>query len=92
MTKKKQVRLARWHVRWSKNNGRWEVLGPGRRLLSYCYGTKVQMVRSLRELWLGEAVGTEDPPPVRIDIHLKDGTVGDERTYPRAADPRRSRG
>jgi hypothetical protein len=38
------------------------------------------------------AVAKSDPDAVSVKIHKADGTFQEERTYPRAADPRRSRG
>jgi len=30
--------------------------------------------------------------PMTVKIHMVDGKIGEERTYPRSADPRRTRG
>jgi hypothetical protein len=32
------------------------------------------------------------PEPVTVKIHKKNGRIQEERTYPRSADPRRSKG
>lgn len=37
-------------------------------------------------------VARKDPQPVSVKIHKVNGTIQEERTYPRSADPRRSRG
>ncbi len=34
----------------------------------------------------------KDPQPVSVRIHKADGKIQQERTYPRSADPRRSKG
>lgn len=38
------------------------------------------------------AVAKADPDPVTVKIHKSDGRIQEERTYPRSADPRGSRG
>jgi len=37
-------------------------------------------------------VARKDPQPVSVRIHKLNGTIQEERTYPRSADPRRSKG
>ena len=37
-------------------------------------------------------VARKDPQPVSVRIHKVNGRIQEERTYPRAADPRRSKG
>lgn len=37
-------------------------------------------------------VAKADPKPVSVKIHKQDGTFQEERTYPRRADPPRSKG
>jgi len=36
-------------------------------------------------------VARKDPQPVSVRIHKVNGRIQEERTYPRAADPRRSK-
>jgi hypothetical protein len=38
------------------------------------------------------AVAKADPNPVTVKIHEVNGRIQEERTYPRAADPRQSKG
>ena len=38
------------------------------------------------------AVAKADPNAVTVKIHKADGKIQEERTYPRAADPRQSKG
>jgi Uncharacterized protein conserved in bacteria (DUF2188) len=37
-------------------------------------------------------VAKADPKPVSVRIHKENGRIQEERTYPRKADPRRSKG
>jgi hypothetical protein len=38
------------------------------------------------------AAAKKDPEPVSVRIHKENGQIQEERTYPRSADPRRSKG
>ena len=38
------------------------------------------------------AVAKRDPQPVSVRIRKADGKIQEERTYPRSADPRKSKG
>ena len=38
------------------------------------------------------AVAKKDPNAVSVKIHKEDGKIQEERTYPRSADPRSSKG
>ena len=48
--------------------------------------TKEEAVRQTAE------VAKADPDAVTVKIHLENGRIQEERTYPRAADPQSSRG
>jgi hypothetical protein len=48
--------------------------------------TKAETVKKTAE------VAKKDAQPVSVRIHKTDGTIQEERTYPRSADPRRSKG
>ncbi len=48
--------------------------------------TKAETVRKTAE------VARATPEPVTVKIHKQNGRIQEERTYPRKADPRRSRG
>jgi hypothetical protein len=48
--------------------------------------TKVEAVRDTAR------VARADPQPVTVKIHKENGRIQEERTYPRAADPPRSKG
>jgi len=67
-----------------KTNDRWVARSGGNVLVSA--STKAQAVRDTTTAArrLGE--------PVSVRIHGLNGRIQEERTYPRVADPRRSRG
>lgn len=48
--------------------------------------TKVEAVRKTAQ------VAKKDPQAVSVKIHKADGKIQSERTYPRSADPKRSKG
>jgi hypothetical protein len=48
--------------------------------------TKVDAVRNTTK------VAKADSQPVSVRIHKENGQIQEERTYPRSADPRRSKG
>lgn len=48
--------------------------------------TKVQAVRKVA------AAAKKGSEPVSVRIHKQDGKIQEERTYPRGADPRRTKG
>lgn len=82
----KRSRMPVWTVRWSKALGKWVLKAPGRILMisnrkTWVVGWGLMAFLSLR-----------DPGPVSVRIYLKNGRIQEERTYPRSADPRRSRG
>jgi hypothetical protein len=41
---------------------------------------------------IAAAAAKAEPEPVTVKIHNRDGRISDERTYPRGADPRGSKG
>ncbi|KWW14510.1 hypothetical protein AS889_10705 [Pseudomonas putida] len=51
---------------------------------------KGQVARSARQITLEVAMQPKTEGPE--EIHKADGTLEEERTYPRSADPRRSKG
>lgn len=48
--------------------------------------TKVEAVRNTAK------VAKADPQPVTVKIHKENNRIQEERTYPRKADPRKSKG
>jgi hypothetical protein len=71
------------HLKKCKNEGGWELTNKTKRVL--WAARKKMLVRCLH------AVGTIDTP-VSVKIHGIDGKFEEERTYPRSADPRKSKG
>jgi hypothetical protein len=69
----------RWHVAFIGN-----TRSPNRR--STKAPTKDEAVRQTI------AAAKKDLQPVSVRIHKQDGRIQEERTYPRSADPRRSKG
>jgi hypothetical protein len=67
-----------------KKGDTWVAESSGRAVLSAA--TKAEAVR------LSTAEAKRTPGPVSVRIHNMDGRIQEERTYPRGADPRRSKG
>ena len=66
------------------NGEHWELAEEGGRKPRVLFGTKSQAVERAREI-VAERSGS-------LKIHREDGTIEEERTYPRSADPVESRG
>lgn len=62
----------------------WELKKAGAERASKRSSTKQEMVASLSEFFQGKTAS--------VKIHKADGTIEEERTYPRSDDPRRSKG
>lgn len=62
----------------------WELKKAGADRASKRAATKQELVNSLREFFEGKTAS--------VKIHKADGTLEEERTYPRSADPRRTKG
>jgi hypothetical protein len=91
----KRKRLPVWTVRWHKGQGDWRLYGSiGYEPIFIARDpTKAELVGRMDQLvekYAPRADGVANPVSVRI--RRKNGTVQEERTYPRSADPRRSRG
>ena len=67
-----------------KSGDQWVARSGGNQLGSA--PTKQEVVR------LTAQTAREDPEDVSVRIHKQNGQVQEERTYPRRADPRRSKG
>jgi hypothetical protein len=67
-----------------KKGDEWVAQGGGKRVASA--STKVEAVRKTAE------AARRERDDVTVRIHGVDGRIKEERTYPRKADPRRSRG
>ncbi|MFK5733030.1 DUF2188 domain-containing protein [Pseudomonas urmiensis] len=62
----------------------WELKKAGAERASKRSSTKQELVASLSEFFQGKTAS--------VKIHKADGTIEEERTYPRSDDPRRSKG
>ncbi|OCT21999.1 DUF2188 domain-containing protein [Pseudomonas putida] len=62
----------------------WELKKAGAERASKRSSTKQELVSSLSEFFEGKTAS--------VKIHKADGTIEEERTYPRSDDPRRSKG
>ncbi|MFJ4454181.1 DUF2188 domain-containing protein [Pseudomonas sp. NPDC089392] len=62
----------------------WELKKVGAERAAVRGATKKELVSSLADFFQGKTVS--------VKIHKADGTFEEERTYPRSADPRRSKG
>jgi hypothetical protein len=64
----------------------WAGESGGRTVPNTEAATKVEAVRKVA------AAAKQGTEPVSVRIHKADGKFQEERTYPRSADPRRSKG
>ncbi|HEN8727069.1 TPA: DUF2188 domain-containing protein [Pseudomonas putida] len=62
----------------------WELKKAGAERASKRSSTKQELVASLSDFFQGKTAS--------VKIHKADGTIEEERTYPRSDDPRRSKG
>lgn len=62
----------------------WELKKAGAELAFKRAATKQELVSALSDFFDGKTAS--------VKIHKADGTIEEERTYPRTADPRRSKG
>ena len=62
----------------------WELKKAGAERASQRSSTKQELVGSLSEFFEGKVAS--------VKIHKADGSIEEERTYPRSADPRRTKG
>jgi hypothetical protein len=69
-----------------KKGDGWAGESGGRTVRNTKAGTKAEAIKRTAE------VAKRDRQPVSVRIHKVDGTFNEERTYPRSADPRRSKG
>lgn len=62
----------------------WELKRTGADRASKRSNTKQELVSSLSEFFEGKTAS--------VKIHKADGTIEEERTYPRTSDPKRTKG
>jgi hypothetical protein len=64
----------------------WAGVSNGRTVPNSKAPTKADTVKKVT------AAAKKGSEPVSVRIHKRDGTIQEERTYPRSADPRSSKG
>ncbi|TWC22867.1 MULTISPECIES: DUF2188 domain-containing protein [unclassified Pseudomonas] len=62
----------------------WELKKAGAERASKKAATKQELMNALTDFFDGKTAS--------VKIHRADGSIEEERTYPRSADPRRSKG
>jgi hypothetical protein len=71
-----------YHV--NKTEKGWELIKEGASRASKSAATKPEILRAAQDMLGGKTAS--------VKIHKADGTIQEERTYPRSADPSRSKG
>ena len=69
-----------------KKRDGWAGESGGRTVSNTKAPTKAEAVKKVA------AAAKKDSQPVSVRIHKLDGKIQEERTYPRSADPRKSKG
>jgi Uncharacterized protein conserved in bacteria (DUF2188) len=69
-----------------KKRDGWAGESGGRTVPSTEAATKAEAVKKVT------SAAKRGPEPVSVRIHKTDGKIQEERTYPRSADPRRTKG
>ncbi len=69
-----------------KKRDGWAGESGGRTVPNTKAATKAEAIKRVA------AAAKKDSQPVSVRIHKGDGTFQEERTYPRSADPRKSKG
>lgn len=71
-----------YHI--TKSDDHWSLVKQGAERPSKTAATKAEIIQLAAEFLEGKTAS--------LKIHKEDGTVQEERTYPRAADPAKSKG
>lgn len=79
------AKLPRFTLTYNDQNKKWQLKREGSGAVLKTFATKAQATR-------GGVLERSAGPRGSVRIKTKDGKIQEERTYPRAADPRRSRG
>jgi len=75
-----------YHLKKVKDGKGWEVT-PAKAKDQICWGaTKATCLRQFRTML------NDIQPPISLRIHNAKGKFAEERTYPRSADPKKSKG
>lgn len=69
-----------------KKNGQWRAESNDRAVPGTSAKLKTDAVKKTAKK------ARANPEPVTVKIHKENGVIQEERTYPRKADPRRSKG
>jgi hypothetical protein len=85
------VRLKRLDVVYSRRWRGWMRSQAGR-CFGFVWKTQRAAIAFIRDMELESLRDHPGRRGVTIRIHRKDGRIREERTYPRSADPKRSRG
>lgn len=76
--------MKNYHITKSKDGAGWDLKKQGGERASIKAETKVEIIKATRE-FMQNKEGS-------VKIHKGDGKFQEERTYPRASDPVKSRG
>ena len=76
--------MKKWRL--EQKDGQWQATSGGRAVEGTRSRKKVVAVKKTA------AKARRSPDPVSVNIRKADGKFQEERTYPRKADPRRSKG
>lgn len=71
-----------YHI--TKKENTWELVKEGAQRASKTATTKAEITEIASEFLKGKTAS--------LKIHKEDGTIQEERTFPRAADPRKTKG
>lgn len=74
--------MQNYHVK--PHDGHWDLTLEGADRASISKPTKEELISSM-EHFMADKTGS-------VKIHLANGQIEEERTYPRSADPRKSKG
>jgi hypothetical protein len=79
---KRSTTMDSYHVTHTENG--WALKKVGAERASKQAATKDELLKMLPAFFDGKTAS--------VKIHLQDGTIQEERTYPRSADPRQTEG
>lgn len=74
--------MQNYHIK--PHDGHWDLTKEGADRASITKSTKAEIVAATED-FMADKTGS-------VKIHLANGKIEEERTYPRSADPRRSKG
>lgn len=74
--------MQNYHIK--PHDGHWDLTKEGADRASITKSTKAEIIAATED-FMADKTGS-------VKIHLANGKIEEERTYPRSADPRRSKG